>query len=290
MKLRKLTRRLWNESRKMYKLNLFDDPIVGLYRKALVKYNKEVRIAKALSWQLKCEEIERVEESARLHKLLSKGPTKNLEALKKDDGSYTESVHETLDLLLKNHFPKSKSFVGEVEDLSDSIPSNSDFADRVVTQKRLKWAINQFKPFKSPGKDGIYPFLLQESVDIILPILTNLFKASLRSGYIPKAWRGVKVTFIPKPGRASYVEAKSFRPISLMSFILKALEKLIDRYIRESVLVSKPLHKFQYAYQPGKSTEAALHSLTAKLEKTLDQREMTLTVFLDIEGHCKLSN
>jgi ribonuclease HI len=283
-KLRKFIRKLWNKSRKMYKKNLFGHEVVRKYRLALQMYNKEVKIAKALSWQLKCEEIERVEESARLHKLLSKGPTKNLGAIKKQSGAYTESVNETLQEMLKNHFPEAQSFVDAVEDLSEEILTNSDIADRIVTTKRLKWAINQFKPFKSPGKDGIYPFLLQEGVDIILPTLKCLFKASISSGFIPKAWRGVKVTFIPKPGRASYVEAKSFRPISLMSFILKTIEKLVDRYIRENVLVSNPLHKYQYAYQPGKSTEAALHSLVSKLEKTLDHREVALTVFLDIEG------
>jgi hypothetical protein len=50
------------------------------------------------------------------------------------------------------------------------------------------------------------------------------------------------VVFIPKPGK-SLTQAKSLRPISLMSFILKILEKLIDRCIRGGVLAEKPLHQ-----------------------------------------------
>jgi hypothetical protein len=43
-----------------------------------------------------------------------------------------------------------------------------------------------------------------------------------------------------------------------MSFILKTLEKLLDRHIRNGVLAEKPLHHNQYAYRAGMSSETAL--------------------------------
>jgi hypothetical protein len=60
-----------------------------------------------------------------------------------------------------------------------------------------------------------------------------------------------------KPGK-QLSQGKSLRPFSLMSFILKTLEKLLDRYIRGGVLVEKPLHQNQFAYRAGMSTETAL--------------------------------
>jgi Reverse transcriptase (RNA-dependent DNA polymerase) len=197
--------------------------------------------------------------------------------------------------LLETHFPGSTPLGEANEDLSATIVESSPLADRIVTKEKLKWAVSSFKPYKCPGRDGIYPILLQEGLDVISPVLVKLFRASLASGYIPNAWREVKVSFIPKAGRATQLEARSYRPISLMSFILKTLEKLVDRYIKESVLVNNPLHKYQYAYQEGKSTEAqqfalavsteaALHSLVARAEKTIDDKEFALAVFLDIEG------
>jgi len=89
---------------------------------------------------------------------------------------------------------------------------------------------------------------------------------------------------VPKPGRSDYSHAKAFRPISLTSFLLKTLERLIDRYIRDSVLLVHPLQKNQHAYQAGKSTETALHSLVIRTERTLERQESALGVFLDIEG------
>jgi hypothetical protein len=55
-------------------------------------------------------------------------------------------------------------------------------------------------------------------------------------GNIPVEWRAVRVIFIPKPGRDPYEMAKSFRPISLTSFFLKTMERLVDSYIRAGPL------------------------------------------------------
>jgi hypothetical protein len=44
------------------------------------------------------------------------------------------------------------------------------------------------------------------------------------------------VTFIPKPEKLDYTEAKAYRPFSLSSFLLKTMEKLVDRHIRDGAL------------------------------------------------------
>jgi hypothetical protein len=66
-------------------------------------------------------------------------------------------------------------------------------------------------------------------------------------GFIPMTWRQVKVTFIPKPGKLDYTEAKAYHLINLSSFLLKTMEKLVDRHIRDGVLTIHPLHQNQHA-------------------------------------------
>ena len=88
--------------------------------------------------------------------------------------------------------------------------------------------------------------------------------------------------FIPKPGKP-LSQAKSLRPISPMSFILKTLEKLLDRHIKDGVLV-EILHQNQFAYRAGMSTETALFQVVHRLEKSLNHREIALGAFLGIEG------
>jgi len=58
----------------------------------------------------------------------------------------------------------------------------------------------------------------------------------------------------------------------------------VDRFLRDEILALQPLHPNQHAYQAGKSVETALHQLIVRVEKALDQQEIALGVFLDIEG------
>ena len=90
------------------------------------------------------------------------------------------------------------------------------------------------------------------------------------------------MVFILKPGKP-LSQAKSLRPISLMSFILKVLEKLLHRHIKDGVLVERPLHQKQFAYRAGMSTETVLFQVVQSLEKFLKHKEIALGAFLAIE-------
>jgi hypothetical protein len=155
---------------------------------------------------------------------------------------------------------------------------------RVVTYRRVVWAIESFVPYKSPGVDGVFPALLLEGREVLVPYLVRIFRACLATGYVPIAWHQVKVVFILKHDKATYGGPKEYRPISLTSFLFKTMERLVDRFIRDEMVVSSPLHPNQHAYQAGKSTETALHQLVVQVEKVLNQKETALGVFLDIDG------
>jgi hypothetical protein len=57
------------------------------------------------------------------------------------------------------------------------------------------------------------------------------------------------VTCIPKPGKLDFTEAKAYRPLTLSSFLLKTMEKLVDGHITDCALRIHPLHGSQHAYQ-----------------------------------------
>jgi hypothetical protein len=62
------------------------------------------------------------------------------------------------------------------------------------------------------------------------------------------------------------------------------MEKLVDRHIRDGALRIHPLHRNQHAYQTGKSTETALHSVVTRIEYAIKRKDIALGAFLDIEG------
>jgi hypothetical protein len=71
---------------------------------------------------------------------------------------------------------------------------------------------------------------------------------------------------------------------SVSHHFFKTIERLVDRYLRDEALAIAPLHSDQHAYQAGKSVETALHQLVVRVKKVLDQQEIALGAFLDIEG------
>jgi hypothetical protein len=60
-------------------------------------------------------------------------------------------------------------------------------------------------------------------------------------------------------------------------------EILVDRHIRDEILRFYVLHLNNFAYQPGKFTGTALHSVVTHIKDALEQRDIALWT-LDIEG------
>lgn len=256
------------------------------YRESLTVYSKAIRLAKRQSWEKFCGEIENLPDRAKLTRILKKDESSRVSALKLPTGEYTTNEQGALEHLLSVHFPGSVVIQGDddVDTEINNVRRANGISHQIFALQKIKWAIGTFQSFKTAGPDGIFPKLLQEGIEVLGQPLKNIFEASHDLGYIPRAWREVQVVFIPKPGKPSYADAKAHRPISLTSFFLKTMEKLILQHIREGALKECPLHKLQWAYQPGKSGEAALHNLTTKIEKALMYKEIALGAFLDIEG------
>ncbi|KAJ8711943.1 hypothetical protein PYW08_008897 [Mythimna loreyi] len=257
------------------------------YKETQYKYKKAVRTARNSAWRNFCDSIESNTEAARVRKILSTDQERTLGVLKKPDNSYTQTDHETSKVLLETHFPdcnllEDRSWAS----VSEHTPTDLDWsrAHNVVTEDRIRWAIRTFQPYKSAGLDGVFPALLQWGEYSLVPWLLEIYCACIAHRYVPLIWREVKVIFIPKPGKTDYTQPKAYRPISLTSFLLKTLERLCDRYIRDGPLLERPLHKQQHAYSTGKSTESALHSVISKIECAIDHKGSSLAVFIDIEG------
>jgi hypothetical protein len=102
--------------------------------------------------------------------------------------------------------------------------------------------IGTFKQFKSAGTDDIVLALLQQGAEQLVPYLCHVFRACLAYTFTPMAWKQAKATFIPKPGKYDYNEAKAYGHISLLSSFFNMMEKFVDRHIWNGVLKEHPLH------------------------------------------------
>jgi hypothetical protein len=124
--------------------------------------------------------------------------------------------------------------------------------------------------------------VLQQMPEEVVETLTELYKRSIQEGTVPSAWREMKVIFLPKEGKDDYASPKAYRPITLSSFLLKTMERVILWYLLEKV-IELPLAK-QHAYTAGLSTETALSTFVDDIEKAIYRGQYVLAVSLDCSG------
>ena len=160
-------------------------------------------------------------------------------------------------------------------------PETGDFVEYIDSEK-VRNAMRSFGSRKAPGPDGFKPIVLKNLNEKAVIFLTSLYKMSISTQQIPSSWRNMDVIFIPKPGKEDYSSPKSYRPITLSSFILKGLERIMLWYLREKVITKA--FESQHAYTRGPSTESALSEVLDYVESSFYRRKKVIAVSLDCTG------
>ena len=93
-----------------------------------------------------------------------------------------------------------------------------------------------------------------------------MFKTALNKNIIPHTWKLANIVPIPKPNKDSD-KGTSYRPISLLSEIVKTLEKSLLPYITANI----PNTPMQHGYKTQHSTVTALHTLNNTVAKWFNQ-------------------
>jgi hypothetical protein len=166
-------------------------------------------------------------------------------------------LEESLATMVQEHFRGSV-----VTDTQASPPSRSTDikVDPIpwITPERTWAAINSFGPHKACGPDKLKPVVLQHLPREAVEARSHIFTAVIELGYVPARWRTSDVIFIDKPGKTDFEKNWSFRPISLMSFVYKTLEKVMAMDLEQNAFKDNPMHEDQFGFLKGRSTEHAL--------------------------------
>lgn len=243
--------------------------------------------ARRLSWQSFTSEAETMPLAAKLNRILRRHTSRQLGILKKPDGTFTDSVKNSYDLLMKEHFPEA-SRVNGAAGLTDPVPMRGRYSHPVlvdrpewINEERLLKALHSFGKDKASGPDGIKPIVLCNLPDNAKEALLGIYSAMIELHYTPALWRKSEIVFIPKPGKTDFTNPRAYRPISLMPFFFKTIERLVQWRLEEK---ASPYHRNQHAFRTGHCTEHALSQMTDQIEKALFQGHVALVVYLDIQG------
>ena len=140
--------------------------------------------------------------------------------------------------------------------------------------------IQSLKVKSASGPDGISTQMLKICSSFISQYLSLLFNQSLSSGIVPTDWKLSNVTPVYKAGDPKLAE--NYRPISLLSFPSKLLERIVHNRLLKYLLENDHLSPSQFGFRPFSSTQEALITATNDWHQYLDCGIDTASIFFDL--------
>lgn len=101
--------------------------------------------------------------------------------------------------------------------------------NRKITISEVKKAIKDLTQCKSPGIDGLGSSFYEAYVELLSPILREVFSDILRRGLLLPSMRNAVTVLTPKKKAQGTPEVGNFRPISLLTSDYKILAKIIAK-------------------------------------------------------------
>ena len=138
-------------------------------------------------------------------------------------------------------------------------------------------------PSKSCSLDPIPTYLLQSCEAIVSPI-TKMINTSLRTGVVPKSFKHALVTPLIKNSKLDSNSMSSYRPISNLLYVSKLLERCVAKQLNAYLSSGAHHESYQSAYRPYHSTETALLRVQNDILTSIDNKEVTLLVLLDLSA------
>ncbi len=152
-----------------------------------------------------------------------------------------------------------------------------------VTQEEIR-KISMHAASKTCALDPIPTWLVKESLDVLLPVITDIVNKSLVSGKVPASMKTALVIPLLKKLLLDWEILKNYRPVSNLSFVSKVIEKVVSIQTYQHTKANNLDTKFQSAYKKGHSTETALIRVQNDFLMAADQHKAGLLVLLDLSA------
>lgn len=153
------------------------------------------------------------------------------------------------------------------------VPIENSFSFRAVNECEV---VESFLSIKSNaiGADNLDPTFVKSLLPKLLPYLTHFFNTIITKSIFPKVWKTAKILPIPK-------SSDDFRPIAILPFLSKVMEKILYRQMLNYLSSHKLLTSKQSGFTKGKSCTTSLIDVSEDIRSKLDENMVTFLVLLD---------
>ena len=182
---------------------------------------------------------------------------------------------------LNTHFSSISISSREDPDESHDIISTarpSGFSFKPVTGNDVILAVTHFKS-QAKGEDGISLSIVAKALPTIAPHLAKLLSVSLARRVFPSSWKKARLIALKKVSTPP--SPSEFRPIALLCFLSKVLEKLVHDQIVAYLKTAKLLDPFQVGFRKHQCTQLALLKLTSDILTGIGKKQATLLLQFD---------
>ena len=153
-----------------------------------------------------------------------------------------------------------------------------------VDAQTLIKLVNFLKRGKVPGPDTIHNEVLRlGTTTSLFHHLARLFISSIQLGYIPTAWKIATLHMLLKPDKLPSLTTSLYRPISLISSVMKLFEKVIEQRLISHLEHIGFINKHQSGFRNAKSTNDHLFRLSQSIMERFNRGEHVAVAFLDVE-------
>lgn len=154
--------------------------------------------------------------------------------------------------------------------------------DILTSPREVKRIISKSKPFKAAGTDGIVAKDCKYLPRKAIVQLTYIYNACIKLQYFPDAWKEANVIVFHKPGKNQNLP-ENYRPISLLNYLGKILERIINNRITRVLEGNNVLIEEQFGFRPGRSTELQLARVVDYAMEANNINNTTTLATLDME-------
>lgn len=202
--------------------------------------------------------------------------------MRKTDGSLTQSDEESAQTMNEAF---NDVFIEEEEE-PPTLDQNRNYRGQEIggihiSVERVKKKLEALNSDKSPGPDGISPYVLKKCAGLLSVPLTDIFRQSLSTGEVPEDWRRANITPIHKKGNKS--AALNYRPVSLTSVVSKVMEGFIREELIAHVNSNEILCNAQHGFRSRRSCLTNMLTYLDDIINAVDNQNWVDAIYLDCE-------
>ena len=192
--------------------------------------------------------------------------------VQKDDGMNDKERKEQAESL-NNFYCRfdCSDFSAEREEVISCLRESADESDvPVIERESVEKTFRNIDTGKAAGPDNISGRVIKTCWKELAGVFCDIFNKSLETHSVPALWKHSTICPVLKPGKSAPLSLNDYRPIALTSIVMKCLERIVLRFLKDQTNLM--LDEHQFAYRKNRSVDDAvltlLHYAHTHLDKT----------------------